>query len=146
MKQPPRDPKEPILRAAEWRTIAFTGLLQAAVALGVFAWAIEARNLDEARNLAFSALVFGELLRAFSARDAERSFWEVGLFTNLKLLGIVVLSVLVQLGLHHIPATQQLFQIGTLSLPDCALTLLVGSVPFAIIEIAKVAKRVARRA
>jgi Ca2+-transporting ATPase len=146
MKRPPRQPGEPILGRREWSTIVFTGLLQAAVALSVFAWALQARNLDEARNLAFSALVFGELLRAFSARDADRPFWEVGLFTNLRLFGIVVISVLVQLGIHHIPATQALFQIGALSFFDCTLSLVAGSVPFAILEIAKVVKRVARRA
>lgn len=145
MKQPPRDPNEPILRPAEWRTIAFTGLLQAAVALGIFAWALETRNLAEARNLAFSALVFGELLRAFSARDAERSFWEVGLLTNVRLFGIVVVSLLVQLGIHHIPATQMLFQIGALSLFDCAVSVIAGSIPFTIIEITKLAKRIVHR-
>jgi Ca2+-transporting ATPase len=146
MKRPPRPPGEPILGRREWRTVAFTGLLQAAVALAVFAWALQARNLDEARNLAFSVLVFGELLRAFSARDADRPFWEVGVFTNLRLFGIVVISVLVQLGIHHIPATQALFQIGALSFFDCALSLIAGSVPFAILEITKVVKRAARRA
>jgi len=114
--------------------------------LAVFAWALEARNLDEARNLAFSVLVFGELLRAFSARDADRPFWEVGLFTNLRLLGVVAVSVLVQLGIHHIPAAQTLFQIGPLSLFDCAISVVAGSVPFVIIELLKVARRVSRRA
>jgi Ca2+-transporting ATPase len=144
MKRPPRQAEEPILGRREWRTVAFTGLLQAAVALAMFAWALEARNLDEARNLAFSVLVFGELLRAFSARDADRPFWEVGLFTNLRLLGIVAVSVLVQLGIHHIPATQQLFHIGALSLFDCALSLIAGAVPFAVIELTKVVRRIAR--
>lgn len=145
MNRPPRDPNEPILRPTEWRTIAFTGLLQAAVALGVFAWALETRNLAEARNLAFSALVFGELLRAFSARDAERSFWEVGLLTNVRLFGIVVVSLFVQLGIHHIPATQMLFQIGALSLFDCAVSVIAGSIPFTIIEITKLSKRIVHR-
>ena len=41
-------------------------------------------------------------------------------------IGVVVVSVLVQLGLHHLPLTQRLFQLGDLSLGDCALALLVG--------------------
>jgi Ca2+-transporting ATPase len=116
------------------------------VAFGVFAWALEVRGLEVARNLAFSVLVFGELLRAFAARDADRPFWEVGLFTNLRLLGIVVASVLVQIGIHHIPATQSLFQIGTLSLADCALTLSLGMLPFAILESLKILRRCRRGA
>jgi Cation transporting ATPase, C-terminus len=63
-------------------------------------WALEARGLVEARNLAF--------------------------------------SVLVQLAIHHLPATQQLFSIGALSLYDCALSLLIGALPLLILEIMKV--------
>lgn len=55
--------------------------------------------------------------------------WEVGAFTNLRLLGVVLFSVLVQLGIHHIPAAQAVFEIGPLSAADCALTLLVALGP-----------------
>jgi Ca2+-transporting ATPase len=113
-------------------------VLQAIATLGIFFWALRARDLEEARNLAFSVLVFGELLRAFSARDPDRPFWKVGIFSNLRLLSIVVLSMLVQLGIHHIPAMQALFSIGPLSLFDCALTLAVGALPLLVLEIRKV--------
>jgi P-type Ca2+ transporter type 2C len=146
MRDPPRNPAEPILGKPEWRAIAFTALLQTAIVVGVYVWALEARGLEGARNLAFSALVFGELFRAFAARDARRPFWEVGVFTNLKLLTVVVVSVLVQLGIHHIPAMQQLFQISPLSLADCLLTLALGCVPLMAMEAAKaMRRRTARR-
>ena len=98
LQRPPRHPDEPMLGRAEWRFIITTGLLQAAATLGVFVWALNARDLSEARNLAFSVLVFGELFRAFAARSTTRVFWEVGAFTNLRLLGVVLFSVLMQLG------------------------------------------------
>ena len=53
--------------------------------------------------------------------------------------------MLVQLGIHHIPAAQTLFQIGALSLFDCAISVAAGSVPFAVIELTKVLRRTARR-
>ena len=118
-----------------------TGLLQAGVTLGVFLWALDARGLTEARNLAFSVLVFGELFRAFSARSTTRVFWEVGAFTNLRLLGVVMVSILLQLGIHHIPFAQAVFEIGPLSAEDCALTLLVGLAPVSVIEISKLVRR-----
>ena len=93
LQRPPRHPDEPMLGRAEWRFIITTGLLQAAATLGVFVWALNARDLSEARNLAFSVLVFGELFRAFAARSTTRVFWEVGAFTNVRLLGVVVFSV-----------------------------------------------------
>jgi len=141
MKRPPRDPQEPILGRKEWRTVIFTGLLQAAVTLATFVWALKERNLEEARNLAFSVLVFGELLRAFSARDANRPFWEVGVLSNWRLLAVVAVSFVVQIGIHHFPATQQLFQIGPLSFLDCILSIAIGSVPLLALELTKVVRR-----
>jgi Ca2+-transporting ATPase len=145
MKRPPRRPEGSMLGRPEWTTILLTGALQTAVTLGVFVWALRERNLTEARNLAFSVLVFGELFRAFAARSPTRTFWEVGAFSNLTLLGVVVVSVLVQLGIHHIPATQALFQIGELSLADCALGLSVGLVPVTVLELTKLIRRALQR-
>ena len=125
----------------QWRYIIMTGLLQAAATLGVFIWALGARDLIEARNLAFSVLVFGELFRAFAARSTTRVFWEVGVFTNLWLLGVVVLSVLMQLGMHYLPAIQAVFEIGPLSAADCALTVVVALGPVTVIELSKLFRR-----
>ncbi len=141
MSTPPRDPGEPILGKSQWWRIIATGLLQMLVALAVFVWALENRDLTEARNLAFSTLVFAELFRAFSARSTTLPFWEVGLFTNMRLFGIVLVSIVVQLGIHHIPATQALFEISDLSLGDCALSLVAGVIPLLIAEMVKVVRR-----
>ncbi len=141
MHQPPRPASEQIIGAREWRRILFAGALQAISTLTVFMWALESRNLDQARNLAFSVLVFGELLRAFSARDPDRPFWEVGLFSNMKLFLIVLLSIMVQLGIHHVPATQEIFSIGPLGLSDCILSLAVGAIPLTVLELEKLCRR-----
>lgn len=141
MTRPPRSASEQILGRPEWRRILLAAAIQTVCVMGVFLWARDARNLEEARNLAFSVLVFGELLRAFSARDPDRPFWEVGLFSNMKLVLIVVVSLLAQLAIHHMPTTQEVFRIGPLSLADCALSLGVGAVPLLILELEKLARR-----
>jgi Ca2+-transporting ATPase len=145
LQRPPRHPDEPMLGREQWVFIASTGVLQAVATLSVFVWALNSRDLVEARNLAFSVLVFGELFRAFAARSTTRLFWEVGAFTNVRLLGVVVVSVLLQLGIHHIPAAQTIFEIGPLSGADCALTLLVAMGPVTVIELGKLVRRVAAR-
>jgi len=146
LTRPPRRPDAPMLGRPEWTNIAVTGLLQTVATLGVFVWALRTRDLTEARSLAFSTLVFGELFRAFAARSVTRLYWEVGVFTNLRLLGVVILSVLLQLAIHHIPATQSLFQIGALTLADWGLALLVGLGPVSALELSKLVRRWARRA
>jgi Ca2+-transporting ATPase len=141
MQRPPRNPAEPILGRVQWRAIAITALLQTVIVLGVFVWALDARGLDTARNLAFSTLVFGELLRAFAARDERRPIWAVGIFSNLKLLIVVAASVVVQILIHHIPVMQQLFHITPLSASDCVLTLTLGCLPWGALELAKLRAR-----
>lgn len=145
LQRPPRHPDEPMLGRAQWRFILTTGLLQAVATLGVFLWALNARDLVQARTLAFSVLVFGELFRAFAARSTTRLFWEVGAFTNLRLLGVVVFSVLLQLGIHHIPAAQAVFEIGPLSAADGVLAVLVALGPVTVIELAKLGRRWSER-
>lgn len=137
MTQPPRDSAEPILGRTQWRRIIWTGLLQTVVVLAVFMWALADRDLTEARNLAFSTLVFAELFRAFSARSDRLTFWEVGILSNMKLFGIVMASVFVQIAIHHIPATQALFDIGELELTDCILCVVIGMLPLVIAETTK---------
>jgi Ca2+-transporting ATPase len=141
LQRPPRHPDEPMLGREQWWFIVTTGLLQAAATLGVFIWALETRDLSEARNLAFSTLVFGELFRAFAARSTTRLFWEVGAFTNLRLLGVVAVSALLQLGIHHIPFFQAVFEIGPLSAADCVLSVVVALGPVTAIETTKLLRR-----
>jgi hypothetical protein len=71
----------------------------------------------------------------------SRPFWEVGAFTNPALLGVIEVSVLLQLALHHIAAMEDLFQIGQLSLADCGLSLLVGLFPLSVLEATKLVRR-----
>jgi P-type Ca2+ transporter type 2C len=141
LQRRPRDPDEPMLGRAQWLFIIATGLLQAGVTMALFVWALAARTLPEARNVAFSVLVFGESFRAFAARSTSRLFWEVGAFTNLRLPGVVVFPVVVQLGIHHVPAAQEIFEIGPRSAADCVFTLLAALIPVSAIELSKVARR-----
>ncbi len=141
LARPPRRPDTPLLGRRDWSRIALTGLLQATVTLATFAWVLPRSGLDTARNLAFSVLVFGELFRAFAARSETRVFWQTGVFGNLKLLGVIAVSVLLQLGLHHIPWTQELFGLGPLSPTECGAALLIGLVPVTVLELAKLVRR-----
>ncbi|MDP2342706.1 MAG: cation-translocating P-type ATPase [Deltaproteobacteria bacterium] len=144
LSRSPRRTDEPILGRREWTSIAMTGLVTAVCTLAVFVWALKTRDEATARNLAFSTLVFGQLFRAFAARSADKTLFEVGALQNLWLLLVVVVSVALQLGIHHVPLLQGLFGIHDLSLSDCALSLIVGLVPVTVIELAKLVLRVLR--
>lgn len=146
MSRPPRPPDEPMLGHREWRKIAVVGALEAAVVLGVFRWALGARDLDEARYLAFSTLVFSELFRAFAARSAQRVLWEIGPLSNLRLVAVVALSASAQLVIPYLPLTERLFRIRALEVEKLAVAIGVGLVPVTLMELGKLATRFARHA
>jgi Ca2+-transporting ATPase len=141
MAAPPRHPDEPMLGRPQWLRIALVGALEAAVALGLYDWALRSRNLEEARALTFSMLVFAELFRAFAARSPTRVLWELGAFTNARLVAAVVFSVIAQLAILSMPATQALFRIGAIPAIDVALALALGLVPVTVLEVSKLVRR-----
>jgi Ca2+-transporting ATPase len=145
LDHPPRPPREPILGAREWRRIVAIGLLEASVVLATYAWALSHRDLVEARDLAFSVLVFSEACRSVSARSDTRVFFETGLLSNVRLVAVVAATVGVQLALQALPFTQQLFDIAEISLADALMALGVGLVPVTIVELTKLATRLAGR-
>jgi Ca2+-transporting ATPase len=121
----------------------FTGLLAASVTLGVFAYElyIIGNSLDHARDAAFTALVITGLLRAFGARSEQRTLWQIGLFSNLRLFLVVAVSFTLQLAIHHVPMLQTLFQIEPVSLNQCVAWIGVGFIPLIVLELRKVIRR-----
>jgi Ca2+-transporting ATPase len=141
LKRPPRPAQEAILARRQWRQVLLTGLLESSVVLAVFVWALETRGVGQARSFAFTVLVFAEVLRSFAARSETRLFWEVGPFTNLRLLGIVLLSIGIQLGLLEIEATRKIFDVVRLGGADLALCLGLGAIPVSVLELLKLGRR-----
>src|SRR5262249_30999742 len=94
--RPPRPPREPMLGALQWRRILAISLVEAGVVLATFSWMLRHGGLLPARGLAFSTLVFCELFRAFAARSPRLLYWQVGAFSNLPLVAVVVVSALLQ--------------------------------------------------
>lgn len=141
LARPPRPADQPMLGRSEWKNIVMTGLLDASVTLGVFAWTLRAEGLVEARNLAFTTLVFVELFRAFAARSTTKTLWEVGVFSNPRLLVVVAGSVALQIAMHHIPLTQRLFGLTPIGFLDCLLPLGLGLVPVTVLEGVKLVRR-----
>jgi P-type Ca2+ transporter type 2C len=141
LEDPPRRPEEPMLGGAQWRTILVAGAFEAAVVLGVFLWADPAEHLERARSLAFSTLVFAELLRSFAARSSTRIFWEVGAFTNRVLLAVIIVSVLLQGALYESSAVRALFELVALRPDELLLVFALGLIPVTVLEVSKLVRR-----
>ncbi|MBX5482902.1 MAG: cation-translocating P-type ATPase [Myxococcaceae bacterium] len=144
LAQPPRRPGEEILGRHQWWTVGAIGALEATITLSAYAWMLASHGVEKARTMAFCVLVFCEVLRAFAARSPQRTLWEVGALSNLKLVGVVVLTFGLQLAIGHVPGLAALFQMERFDAADWAIALALGFVPVSLIELAKLARRPAR--
>lgn len=129
MMRPPRRPDEGVFsRRLHWK-ILLRGLLISFCTLAVFQFALISRpgELSYAQTMAFTTLVTSQLLYVFQCRSEYRSLFEVGLFTNGKLLGAVAVSLAMQLTVIYLPAASRLFYTTPLQAADWALILAAGS-------------------
>jgi len=142
LNRPPRRSQDALFNREFLTLTLFTGLLTAGVTLGVFAYELYIDNsLEQARDAAFTALVIAELLRAFGARSEQRTIWQIGLFSNMRLFLIVEVSFALQLAIHHVPMLQTLFQIEPVSLNQCVSWIGVGFIPLIVLELRKIIRR-----
>lgn len=140
LERPPHPLAEPMLGRREWRRVLLTGCLEALVTLGVFFVGLEGGEAH-ARTLAFTTLVFAEVLRSFAARDPDRLLWEVGAFSNLKLIGVVLLTFALQLSLLFVPAFRVIFGLEAVGPAAIAAAIAVAFVPVSALELSKLARR-----
>lgn len=142
LNRPPRHSEDALFNRDFIRLTLFTGLLTAGVTLGVFAYEFYIGNrLEQARDAAFTTLVIAELLRAFGARSEQRTIWQIGLFSNMRLFLIVAVSFGLQFAIHHVPILQTMFQIEPVSLNQCAGWIGAGFIPLIVLELRKVIRR-----
>ena len=137
MKSAPRTSNELLLGRPEWFRIGWIGALEGGLVLALFVYTLNGDGLAHARNLCFSTLVFSQLFRSFSARSRVRVIPEIGLFSNLWLLGVVMITGGLQLGLHYIPFTQKVFDLQPLSFRDLMTILFVSLVAVTVVELKK---------
>ncbi|KTD53939.1 cation-translocating P-type ATPase [Legionella quateirensis] len=138
LDRPPRATQKSLMDIAFFKRVTFIGCLTALVTLGVFAYEyLIDKDLIQAQDAAFSVLVTAELLRAFGARSQTKTIWQIGFFSNLRLLFIVSISFSLQVLIHHIPMLRELFGIEPVSFTQCSSWILLGMLPLLVIEAQK---------
>jgi Ca2+-transporting ATPase len=142
LSQAPRNPQSQIIDRGFVAWVALTGVLTASVALSAFGYGVwRGVDLPHARNFCFFILVVAELLRSFGARSLTKSIWRVGLLSNVKLLAIVMVSLVLQLGISTSPVLEKIFETEPISINECMIALVIGALPISILEIVKAIRR-----
>ncbi|HVU52343.1 MAG TPA: HAD-IC family P-type ATPase, partial [Polyangia bacterium] len=146
LRRPPRPPDEPMLGAPEWRLIVAVGASLAALTLGLYAWALRAGDLDGARTLAFSTLVFGQLFLSVGFRHRRKVLWTLGVLTNARLAAVIVFTGLLQAALTIVPPARALFHLTAFAPGRALVPVVAGLVPVTLLELSKLVRRGAGRA
>jgi Ca2+-transporting ATPase len=142
LARPPRRPDADLMDRRFLSRVALTACIMGAAALVGFGWELaEHGRVADARNAAFSVLVFAQLMLAFGVRSERRTVWELGLLSNLRLFAIVAATFALQLAIHHIGVLQVVFGTQPMSLGDGMTWLGLGCVPFVVLEMLKLRAR-----
>ncbi|NLF32990.1 MAG: HAD-IC family P-type ATPase [Planctomycetes bacterium] len=128
LKQPPRDPDEPIVHRVMLRRMAMLTPLMAIGTLGLFSLCHRRTgDLAYARTVAFTALVASQWFQAVNARSQFQSVFSIGPLTNRWLLLGVGLAVALQVLIVQTALGAWLFGTRPLAAADWLWIVLVAA-------------------
>lgn len=141
MNRPPRDPKEKIFGRGMGVDILWIGSLMGLVSLAVGLWAYTTTHTAAWQTMVFTTLTLAQMGNALASRSESQTLWEAGIFTNKTLLGAVLLTFALQMGVVYLPFMQTVFK--TVSLTGLELLITIGAslLVLLVIDGVKVIKR-----
>jgi Ca2+-transporting ATPase len=137
MRRPPRPRGVPLLTTALLMRIGVAGGVTAVAALAIMV--AHGGTPDHARWVAFTALVFGQLVRAYANRSLVHPVHRLP--PNGFLALACVVGALVQLAIPYLPPLAEAFRATPLDALDLTLVALVALGPAAVSEIIRSRRR-----
>ena len=133
MDRPPRRLTDRVIDLEMWIGIAWVGTVMAAVTLAALDLGLDggilggSGDIDQARTMAFTTLVFAQLFNAFNARSDRTSAFH-RLFTNRYLWGALALSAVLQIAVVQLPFLNDAFDTVAMSKGEWALCIGLASI------------------
>jgi len=120
------------------RMVGVGALIALSTLLGfAFVLWIEKEDLGRARTFAFGILVLSQLFHSLNCRSERLSIFRLGLFSNMKLIGAVLVSFMLQNIIVYLPWARPIFKTEPLSLFDWSLMIVISSLPLWGMELVK---------
>jgi Ca2+-transporting ATPase len=148
MRAPPRRPSDRVINAEMWFGILWVGFVMAVVTLLALDLGLPggliggSGDIDEARTMAFTTLVFAQLFNCFNARSDRTSAFH-HLFTNRWLWGAIAVSVVLQAAVVNLGFLNEAFGTTPLSLGDWLSCVALASIVLWAEEARKLIRRLA---
>lgn len=139
LKDPPRDPKEPILTKELSIKILFEGLLIAiAVLIGYYLGYRNGNNM-KASTIAFSVLCLGRLFHGFNCRG-KKNIFSLGIVSNVFSLIAFFIGALLLFMILLVPFFHKLFQVTPLNINELFCIVGLALAPTLVIQLIKLIK------
>ena len=157
MKNKPRDPKESFfahgagIRAIIGGTlIGILTLVAFYFGLKEFGYSLGSQDIPEdiityARTMAFVVLACSQLFYSLSLRNSTKSIFQIGLFSNIYLVGAIIVGLILQFGVITIPFFADAFKVQNLSLKDWIFVLCFSVIPLIVNELIKLVTRINKK-
>ncbi|QLY40378.1 calcium-translocating P-type ATPase, PMCA-type [Hujiaoplasma nucleasis] len=141
MDKAPRDTNEKLLNKETLIKVSIQGFGLMLAGLAAFKIGLTIDGRFQATTMAFIAVVFGELLRAFSARSETKFLFQYNPFSNKFLNYSVFISLGLVLLLVYIPFTADIFNLEPLTIGELLIAMSLGIVPMLFGELTKVVQK-----
>ena len=133
MRQRPRDKNEGIFARGLWEKIIVRGcLIGICTLLSFMSGRYYGMDLATCRTITLCTLVMSQLLHVFECRSERHSIFEINIFSNIYLLGAVLVSISMICCILYIPLLSSIFNTVALNLGQWLLVLFFSGVIFLI--------------
>ena len=141
MKQPPRDPKEPILTRKLWTSTVLYGLSITASVIGIVIYAYLGKGYTAlaVNNMAFYTLVLGQLLNVFNLPRRKASFLVNEVTKNPWVWAALAFSLAIMVIIYFIPVMQEALSLVVLTGEQF---LIIVGFAFASLLLSQILKRI----
>ncbi|MGI6684430.1 MAG: calcium-translocating P-type ATPase, SERCA-type [Bacillota bacterium] len=158
MKQKPRNPRESFFAHGAWLRSVIGGVLIGILTLTAFyfglsehGYSLGAQDIPGdvmiyARTMAFVVLAGSQLFYSLSMRSETKSILRIGVFSNMYLIGAIIVGFILQLGVISIPFLANAFQVHNLSVLDWGIVIVFSLIPLVVNEIIKIFMRINAKA
>ncbi|TCD46696.1 cation-translocating P-type ATPase [Streptococcus sp. X16XC17] len=148
MKHKPRGRNSSFFSGGVLGAVAYQGLFQAALVLGVYGWAIfnpvhmtyEEIHAD-ALTMAYATLGLIQLVHAFNVKSVYQSVFTVGPFKNKTFNWGILGSLILLVATLTVPFLEKIFHVSHLDLSQWAVVVIGSFAMFILVEIVKFIQR-----
>jgi potassium/sodium efflux P-type ATPase len=142
-QRPPRNPREGIMSSVLIQRTVIVGLVIAVGVIVKFIYGIEhGENLDHARTMAVTTMVFFQFFQAVNSRSEIQSIFRLSPFSNPFLIYALLASTFAQIAVIYAPPLQWVFRTVPLTVFEW---LLVLSISISVILVVEIDKGIRRR-